>query len=64
MSSTFLTPWFQETRSTLVISQYPIETWHERIGDPTLADAIPNRLTHQAYRISLNGDSMRPSKHP
>lgn len=51
-----------DTRSTLVTSQYPVETWHERIGDPTLADAILDRLIHQAYRISLKGDSLRASK--
>ena len=48
-----------ETRSTLVTSQYPVDLWHERIGEPTLADAILDRLVHKAYTITLKGDSMR-----
>jgi DNA replication protein DnaC len=48
-----------ETHSTLVTSQYPVEVWHERIGEPTLADALLDRLVHNAYTISLKGDSMR-----
>ena len=47
------------TRSTLVTSQFPIEKWHDVIGDPTLADAILDRLVHSAYRINLKGESMR-----
>jgi DNA replication protein DnaC len=46
-------------RSTLVTSQLPLEHWHEAIGDPTLADAILDRLVHSAYQIALKGDSMR-----
>ena len=46
-------------RSTLVTSQRPVEHWHEVIGDPTLADAILDRLIHSAYRITLKGESMR-----
>ena len=46
-------------RSTLVTSQIPIDHWHEIIGDPTLADAILDRLVHNAYRINLKGESMR-----
>jgi DNA replication protein DnaC len=46
-------------RSTLVTSQLPVEHWHEIIGDPTLADAILDRLVHNAYRITLKGESMR-----
>ena len=46
-------------RSTLVTSQLPVEAWHEHIGEPTLADAILDRLVHNAYRIQLQGDSMR-----
>ena len=45
--------------STLVTSQYPHENWHELIGDPTLADAILDRLVHNAYKINLRGESMR-----
>jgi len=47
------------TRSTLVTSQLPLEHWHEAIGDPTLADAILDRLIHHAYKIVLKGESMR-----
>ena len=48
-----------ETRSTLVTSQYPVDLWHERIGEPTLANTIPDRLVHNAYTITLKGDFMR-----
>jgi len=47
------------TGSTLVTSQLPIENWHEHIGDPTIADAILDRLIHNAHRINLKGGSMR-----
>ncbi len=46
-------------RSTLVTSQLPVDHWHEVIGDPTLADAILDRLVHSAYRINLKGESIR-----
>jgi DNA replication protein DnaC len=46
-------------RATLVTSQLPVEHWHEALGDPTLADAILDRLVHNAYKITLTGDSMR-----
>ena len=45
--------------STLITSQVPINNWHEVIGDPTLADAILDRIVHNAYKINLKGDSMR-----
>ena len=45
--------------STLVTSQLPIENWHDHIGDPTIADAIMDRLIHNAHRIQLKGGSMR-----
>jgi len=45
--------------ATVVASQCPISDWHPNIGDPTLADAICDRLLHNAYRIELRGDSMR-----
>jgi DNA replication protein DnaC len=45
--------------ATIVASQCPIGDWHPNIGDPTLADAICDRLLHNAYRIELRGDSMR-----
>jgi len=47
------------SRSTLITSQVPIKNWHTSIGDPTLADAILDRLLHNAYRLALKGDSMR-----
>lgn len=50
------------TRSTLATSQLPIEKWHDVIGDPTLADAILDRLVHNAYKINLKGASMRKRK--
>lgn len=46
-------------RSTLVTSQLPVKHWHEVIADPTLADAILDRLVHNSYKIELEGDSMR-----
>jgi len=49
-------------RSTLVTSQLPVDHWHESIGDPTLADAILDRIVHDAYKINLQGDSMRKKK--
>jgi len=49
-------------RSTLVTSQLPVESWYEVIGDPTLADAILERLVHSAYTIPLEGESMRKKK--
>ena len=47
------------SRSTVATSQLPIEEWHAVIGDPTLADAILDRLVHNAYKINLRGESMR-----
>jgi len=46
-------------KSTIVTNQLPVESWHEYIGDPTLADAILDRLVHSAYKINLKGESMR-----
>ncbi len=45
--------------STIVTSQLPVDHWHEAIGDPTLADAILDRLVHNAHRLTLSGDSLR-----
>lgn len=45
--------------STIVTSQLPVDQWHEAIGDTTLADAILDRLVHNAHRLNLSGDSMR-----
>jgi DNA replication protein DnaC len=49
-------------KSTLVTSQLPVDRWHEIIGDPTYADAILDRLVHNAHRIELNGESMRRAR--
>lgn len=46
-------------KSTIVTSQLPIKLWHEAINDPTLADAILDRLIHNAHRLELKGESMR-----
>ena len=47
------------TASTLITSQLPVDHWHDHIGDPTIADAIMDRLIHNAHRIQLKGGSMR-----
>ena len=46
-------------RATIITSQLPIEAWHESIGDPTLADAILDRVIHNAHKLELKGESMR-----
>ena len=46
-------------KATLIASQLPIDHWHDYIGDSTLADAILDRLVHNAYRLQLSGESMR-----
>jgi len=46
-------------RSTLITSQLPVKQWHGAIGDATLADAILDRLLHNAHRLALKGESMR-----
>jgi DNA replication protein DnaC len=51
------------SRSTLVTSQLPVDSWYEVIGDPTLADAILDRLVHSAYRVAMEGESMRANRH-
>lgn len=48
--------------STLITSQLPVEKWHDVIGEPTFADAILDRLVHNAYRLTLDGPSMRKVK--
>jgi DNA replication protein DnaC len=49
-------------QSTIIAGQLPIEYWHEVIGNPTIADAIMDRLVHNAHKINLSGDSMRKKK--
>ena len=51
-------------RSTVVTSQLPVEKWHDAIADPTLADAILDRLVHSAYQLNLKGESMRKRHRP
>ena len=51
-----------QTRSTILTSQVPVASWHEQIGDATVADGILDRLVHNAHRIELRGDSMRKGK--
>lgn len=53
-----------QMRSTIVASQLPVDKWHEVIGDPTIADAVLDRLVNNAYRISLSGESMRRKLSP
>jgi len=50
------------TRSTLVTGQLPVERWHDYLDDPTVADAILDRLVHNAHRITLKGESLRKLK--
>ena len=49
----------QSISSTIIATQVPIKNWTELIGDPTLADAILDRLVHNAHKINLKGESMR-----
>ncbi|MCW2950014.1 MAG: IstB domain protein ATP-binding protein [Thermoleophilia bacterium] len=51
------------TRSTIITSQLPVESWHATLGEPTIADAILDRLVHNAHHINLDGDSMRKTSH-
>lgn len=51
-----------DKKSTLVCTQIPVENWHHAIADPTLADAILDRIVHNAYRMNLQGESMRKQK--
>ena len=51
-------------RSTIVTSQLPVAHWHEYLGEATLADALLDRLVHNAYKIELKGESMRKHKKP
>jgi DNA replication protein DnaC len=50
--------------STLLVTQVPVADWHARFPDPTLGDAILDRMVHNAYRINLKGESRRKSKSP
>lgn len=48
--------------ATMITSQLPIDKWHAYLGDPTIADAILDRLVHSAYRVTLKGESMRAKR--
>lgn len=53
------------TRSTLITSQLPPANWHAYLNDPTLADAILDRVLHAAHKVKLTGESLRkPEKSP
>jgi DNA replication protein DnaC len=49
-------------KSTLITAQLPVARWHDMIGEPTIADAILDRIVHNSHRFSLEGDSMRNQK--
>ena len=49
-------------KATIVTSQVPVANWHDTIGDPTIADAILDRLVNRAHRIELNGPSLRKKR--
>ena len=49
-----------QARSTVITSQFPIDTWHEVVASPTLADAIVERILTRAHRIELMGETVRP----
>ncbi|MEW5980363.1 MAG: IS21-like element helper ATPase IstB [Acidobacteriota bacterium] len=51
-----------DAASTIITSQLPIDKWHPMIGDPTIADAILDRVVHNAHKIELKGESMRKIK--
>ena len=48
-----------DARSTIINSQLPVDKWHQSMGDNTLADAILERLVHNAHRMPLKGASLR-----
>jgi DNA replication protein DnaC len=51
-----------QRRSTILTSQLPVANWYEQIGDPSIADSIMDRLVHNAYRLELNGESIRKKR--
>ena len=54
----------QGLSSTIVSTQIPVKNWYEAIGDPTIADAVLDRLIHNAHKIDMKGDSMRKIRSP
>ena len=53
-----------ELKSTIIVSQMPIEKWHTIIGDFTLGDALLDRIVHSSHKIILKGESLRKKKKP
>jgi DNA replication protein DnaC len=51
-----------EKTSTIIVSQLPVDHWHDTIGDPTIADAILDRVVHNSHKLILKGESIRKSK--
>ena len=51
-------------KSTIITSQLPVSNWYDAVGDPTVADALLDRIVHTAHRIELTGESMRKIKSP
>jgi len=52
----------QGSGATLITSQFPVKLWHDSIGNPTVADAILDRLVHTAHRLELKGETLRDPK--
>jgi DNA replication protein DnaC len=50
--------------ATMIVTQVPVVDWHSRIPDPTISDAVLDRLIHNAYRLELKGESMRKVHSP
>ena len=50
--------------STIITSQIPVSKWHEVIGEQTIADAILDRIVHNAHRIEMKGESLRKKRQP
>jgi len=50
--------------STMLATQIPVTDWHDRLGNPTLSDAVMDRIIHNAYRLELRGESMRKRRSP
>lgn len=50
-------------KSTIITSQVPVAAWHDIIGESTVADAVLDRIIHQAYRLELKGESLRKKLH-